>query len=667
VKQHLLYLLVNLLIEEKEYSIEELKKILDMKKDKDLLRSLCGILLVSLNSICAGESADEYEYLLNCCNYIFDVIRQGKKLNIDAIKSNINDCRKILRNKAKLVDKHDDLWHDYFNQLKEKLSAIEIALSYAESQSISSNEYEFFHYIIFEDKEYNIVKTILQQYPSLANLLDEDNNSLFLNIINYYIKLVKEGTHEEEYQYFEKIIRLIWYGSKFDFKEEERAKCLKYIESVMNRHRITLSYSDKRNEKNNKTIIVKLQSLKDVLTDARRLLDVKRLILTGAPDNILMGGKFSNSIRMELVNIIKSKSTDDYTNRMNITNKYVVTIDCSGAESLDDALSLEKDGDDYILGIHIADVSYYVEENSLIDKEAFNRTSTIYLPNGIIPMIPMELGYNLCSLTPNANRRVISCFVRIDKRGNIKSYSFNKSVIKSKQKIRYADVCKIIKNDKTNPELRGTLKELLKLSHILQSKMNNKIINEETISDITGEQLIKTGDDAAIGAEMVATYMVLANQLVAAYFARNKLPFIYRVSADPNTKAMLKRKKYLDDMLESSRISSEEYNRLLGTIKLIPSESEYSTRNIGHYELCCDAYTNWTSPIRRYIDIVIERLMSELMLNPNLINEKDKLVAIWKEKLDVIVQQVNITQKQLRELDEDYSERHVKIIRASNN
>lgn len=660
MKQHLLYLLVSLLVEDKQYSIEELKKQIDVKKDKDLLRNLCGILSVGLNSIENKTYIGEYEYLLNCCNYIFNIIRRGQKLNIEAIDSSIRDCQKILKSKVKLFSKDDILWRDYFNRLKDKLNMIHIALSYLENQSIIGDEYEFVRHIIFEEKRYNIVKNLLQLYPSFVKLVDENKKTLFFNIVDHYIKLIKEGTNEEECQYFEKIIQLIWYSSTLLYKEEERAHNLEEIEVIMNRYRILLSKNKKdENERNN--IITKLQFLKDILNDTGKLLDSKRFVLAATSYNVLEHIKFSDGIKIEIADIIRSRETDEYFYKMDFFKNTVITIDRAGTEAIDDGLSLEKVNNNYVLGIHIADVSHYVQENSLIDKEALARASSIYLPKGVIPMIPSELGTNLCSLKPNAIKRVITLLVLIDNKGNVIGYDFQKNIIKPQHRMKYEDVCRTIRDGNANPRLRNMLRDLLKLSHILQSRKNNEIINEDDISDTMRHELTKTGyEEKVVGSEMVATYMVLANQLFAEEFVKRKLPCIFLVSAGPNKTAIGKRKQYLNSMLEHGKITSAEYNQLLSAIAETP-ESEYSVRNVGHHELRCEAYTNWTSPIRRYIDLYLQYLLEDNIFNPITNNREAR-----EEKMEMIAKHMNRREREIKELIEEKPYIYIKEKMISN-
>jgi ribonuclease R len=328
----------------------------------------------------------------------------------------------------------------------------------------------------------------------------------------------------------------------------------------------------------------------------------------------------------------------EYNNRLDMRGMTVFTIDPEDAKDFDDAVSLEiLPNGLYRLGVHIADVSYFVLENSTIDKEALSRGTSVYLTNGVIPMLPEKLSNELCSLKEGVDRLAYSVFMNITGSGVIREYECIKSIIHNKKRFTYEEAQKII--DKDAGPFAPTLRNMHKLSKILYAKR----IKEGSIDFESTETIFrfdKEGKPSEIikkirldSHRLVEEFMLAANKTVAKHIARLKnlnqvLPFIYRIhEPPPPTKlndfvALVEHLGYslnirngitptaIQKLLEDVR-DTEEENIINEVAIRSMSKALYSEKNSGHFGLGFKYYTHFTSPIRRYPDLVVHRLLNE--------------------------------------------------------
>lgn len=326
--------------------------------------------------------------------------------------------------------------------------------------------------------------------------------------------------------------------------------------------------------------------------------------------------------------------------RLDLRNKLIITIDPYDAKDFDDALSLDiLDNGNYLLGVHIADVSYYVKENSSLDIEARFRGNSIYLVDRVIPMLPEELSNEICSLKPNVPRFAYSIFIELTNKGDVVNYEFFESLIKNQRRYNYDEALEIIETEKgDNAEL---LICLYKLSQILRQKRFQKGgINFQTIeykfvldeNKFPIDVKIKTTTKST---SLVEECMLLANQCVANFITKksrekklkSNLPFLYRVHEAPDPLKIKEVFKFISTLgygTIKNVNSSKEINKLLDKFNDKPektivnqvlirsmAKAIYSHVNIGHYGLGFNEYTHFTSPIRRYPDLVVHRVLKE--------------------------------------------------------
>lgn len=350
--------------------------------------------------------------------------------------------------------------------------------------------------------------------------------------------------------------------------------------------------------------------------------------------------EFSDKLLDYCQQIVQNKPLD-LDQRVDLTNQLIVTIDGLDAKDLDDAISLKiNDHGNYELGVHIADVSYYVSAKNLIDQEAYRRGTSIYLADRVIPMLPHLLSNGICSLNENEIRLTISCVMEIDAEGNVIHYDIFPSYICSKGRLNYQDVNVLFAHQPYQYSYSSEMKEMLflmrNLSSILTKKMLKNgyldldikeaklIVNERTHQIERIEQRIQGEAE-----KLIENFMILANETVASHIYYQQLPFIYRVHPAPtleklmglsaslkeiNVQLPIKGKKFhvkeLQKVLESVRKTDKEdivSNLILRSL----NKAIYSVENVGHFGLGSSVYTHFTSPIRRYPDLLVHRYLRQ--------------------------------------------------------
>ena len=384
---------------------------------------------------------------------------------------------------------------------------------------------------------------------------------------------------------------------------------------------------------------------------------------------------FSNEVIEESKLIPDEVENIDDFNRVDLTNQLIVTIDGEKTKDFDDAISVKKkDENIYVLGVHIADVAYYVKEDSQLDKEALRRGTSIYLIDKVIPMLPEKLSNGICSLNPNVNRFTLSLEVEIDKDGNILNKKIFPSLICSKYRLTYNQVANmendlIIKNDSN---LFNMLKNAYELSDILSKKKNEEgyidfEIEEPIIElDPITKKAIAIKNRIRLSSEiLIENFMVLANEVVSKTIADLQIPSIYRIHEAPDQEKIDNLKTFIKLLGINAKVKitkdPKDFQKTILDIKkyrfdnLIKmfllrtmQKAKYSSDNIGHFGLASKYYSHFTSPIRRYPDLLLHRIIWEVLIKKNKnysIKNKDKIEMIAKQSFDSEVKAVDLERK----------------------
>lgn len=356
--------------------------------------------------------------------------------------------------------------------------------------------------------------------------------------------------------------------------------------------------------------------------------------------------EFPEAVKNEVKKLPLEVLPSDLVNREDLRNELIFTIDGDDTKDIDDAISIKQlPNKNYELGVHIADVSYYVREGTELDKEALNRGTSVYLADRVIPMLPRELSNGICSLNPQVDRLAISCIMEINHLGVVVNYKMIPSVIKSFAQMTYKKVNAILAGDEAlmnqYHQIVESINSMNELAKILYEKRSlNGSINFETIEPkIVFDDEGKVKDiiikDRGISEGIIEEFMLIANQTVARHFDLAELPFIYRIHETPDQMKIdglftfakeigypIKLPKvitqnHLQNLL--LKVEDTKFEKVINMMMLRSmAKAKYSEHNLGHYGLAFDDYTHFTSPIRRYPDTTVHRLIRTYLFDKRL-------------------------------------------------
>ena len=351
--------------------------------------------------------------------------------------------------------------------------------------------------------------------------------------------------------------------------------------------------------------------------------------------------EFGDEVEEELKSIPDSVSESELKGRVDLTNKQIFTIDGADTKDIDDAISLEMNGDNYVLGVHIADVSNYVKENTTLGDAAYQRGTSSYLADTVIPMLPHQLSNGICSLNEGVIRLAMSCQMEFDKNGKRVSYDIFPSYIKSNKKMTYEHVNNLLMRnivDEGYEPFKETLLKMNELAHILRKEkisrgyIDFEIDEAKIVQDEEGHAIDVKRRIREDGEKLIEDFMIAANECVAEHINNMDLPFIYRVHENPKPEKVeefLNLIKILGYHLKGNykEFSPLAMQGILGELKdkkeftilstlLLRSmrKAEYKSENLGHFGLASKAYTHFTSPIRRFPDLMVHRLLKKYLI-----------------------------------------------------
>lgn len=368
--------------------------------------------------------------------------------------------------------------------------------------------------------------------------------------------------------------------------------------------------------------------------------------------------EFSSKIMKQVENVSNEVSKADMAGRMDLRDWQTVTIDGEDAKDLDDAITLVKEGELYKLGVHIADVSNYVQENSALDVEALKRGTSVYLVDRVIPMLPHKLSNGICSLNAGENRLALSCIMMIDAKGNVVDHTIAETVIRVDRRMSYTSVKKILEeHDETECreyeelvpmfELMRELAAILRKKRMKRGSIDFDFPETKIILDEKGRPVEIKPYDRNVATKIIEDFMLIANETVAQDYFWQELPFVYRTHENPDAEKIKKLGTFINNFgytihIGQDEVHPKELQKLLMKIDGTPEEAlisrltlrsmkqaKYTTMNTGHFGLATNYYCHFTSPIRRYPDLQIHRIIKDNLrgrMNAGKIDHYEKIL-----------------------------------------
>ena len=363
----------------------------------------------------------------------------------------------------------------------------------------------------------------------------------------------------------------------------------------------------------------------------------------------------------------------DIPNRVDLRDDVIFTIDGEDAKDLDDAVKVSKlENGNYKLDVHIADVSYYVKDGSVLDREALLRGTSIYMLGRVIPMLPRELSNGICSLNAGEDRFTLSCTMEIDKNGKVISSEVYKAIINVTERMNYKDVQKIL--DRTDKkvlkkyekylkdfELMKELAEILKEKRMNQGYLNLEIPESKIDLDINGKVTNIEKYETSFSNEIIEQFMLTANESIAEKFYWLQAPFIYRVHEEPDIEKVKELNKFLFNFkmkvkITNDKVYPKEFSKVLEEVKGKAKEkvisnlilrtlkvARYEAQNLGHFGIASNYYCHFTSPIRRYPDLFIHRVILKYLENNY--NIDDRWIENYEQKAEYSAKQSSEREK----------------------
>lgn len=583
-------------------------------------------------------------------NAIIEIVSQ-----IDYQAKTLDELKEILINNYKFEFK-DDVLIDSLNEL---LAQYEIFLNKKKDKYLSNrlaNKYK--GYISIKHNDYGFVSN--PYYPDFYVDCEDFNSALDKDYVLYHVTEDRFGASgykavildiiKRNYEYL--VGELYFKNNKYYLKTNDK-KITKPV--IVNLVKNAKSKDIVRVKINSYSEILKCEVI-DILGDSNTLgIDISSI---AAQYGVLRD--FSSEV-IEEVNNIDIDFDYEYKRRKHY-DIAIYTIDGEDAKDLDDAVSLRKlDNGNYELGVYIADVSFYVREGMLTNLEALTRGTSVYLVDRVIPMLPVRLSNDLCSLNPNEEKLVISCIMEIDQQGNVVTSSLEEGIIKTTKRLSYQK-CNIVLEKGLveeidydqgiidNLQLMVELRDILNQKRTRRGSIDFDTIEPKIILNEAGIAIDIIPIERGISETIIEEFMIVCNETVAEFISSLDLPFIYRVHDKPDNikfqmlKTMVSKLGYKLQGLYPKELQKllnaldSKDNYIKNSMLRLMAKAIYSEENIGHFGLASRFYTHFTSPIRRYPDLLVHRLIRRYIFNQqNLLSDseyfelKEQIASIAKQ------------------------------------
>ncbi|MBR1936989.1 MAG: RNB domain-containing ribonuclease [Bacilli bacterium] len=573
------------------------QELLSYKNVNELVDILFSVINKELDTTLGEKSLNKIRILLDKVVLLLSnsdqVDRKIVSRKLNKIDSKMNtiliEKKEKFKNKSKIQKE--------FKKTSSRIIDIEKIL-----EEKDTKPYDLIMYLVEEVKDTTYIEYSFLKMPSLINVKDKDDNTLYYNIIKKYINSLVIDNYEDSL-YYNNILSLLNTNNNFRLSEKERRKCIDYIYKEIDHIKV-----NKKRINNTKEKVSEINQLLDIIKKDYKEKDKMNRIAKKYNINVY----FDESIQDNL-KLVKESKIGQMTDR-EVIDDYIITIDKESAIEIDDALSCKRLANgNYLLGVHIASVLSYFDYDSDIVREALNRIKSIYLShkyqekdddfNRTIPLFPYDFSAKIASLVPNEKKLTRSYIFEIDKNGNIVDEEFKKTIITSNNKTTYREIDYIINNDIDNKELKETVDNLYKVANILDKKYSPKEIYE---------QIKESTDDYSdlrvkrIGAEKIVYHaMLLTGNRVAEFFNRNNYPCLYRVH-EVNEDNELKIRSMIDSLIET--YGGEEFKKLYQLLEGIYPKGWYAKEG-SHEGLGIEHYCHCTSGLRRAADIVVEHAL----------------------------------------------------------
>lgn len=552
------------------------------------------------------------------------------------------------RNKGISVDKYQELLNiqgaDQFKELMKALNELEDECVFVRDRR---DRYFF-------AEELGYVKGVLKVNPKGFGFIDTDDGSWYVNresmnlalnndVVFAQTKTFPDGSTEAN------VVRILERNTKNVIGTIKVKEGRKFFlpDSNFNDHTFTITnMEDFKVVNDSKVLVVITKYGKTLKAKIERVIGYKYdpgvdILSVLLEHNI--EPEFPEAVLEELKSIPETVQEEDRKGRVDCTNDLIITIDGEDARDLDDAISIEKFDGSYRLSVHIADVSYYVREGTELNAEAYQRGTSVYVADRVVPMLPHYLSNGICSLNPKVERCAMTCEMNIDLNGTILSYKIYPSIIKTTERMTYTAVNKIIDNDEETcaqyPHLLEMVENMLALSKIIRIRREGLgAIDFDTregkvILDEQGKPIDVVLRERGIAERIIEDFMIQANECVAAHVKWMETPSVYRIHEQPEPKKMRDfvktanimgykfkgnvmnlRPKQCQQMLEDAK-GTPEYPVLSVYLLRCMAKARYDAKPIGHFGLALTDYTHFTSPIRRYPDLIVHRMLRKYYIN----------------------------------------------------
>lgn len=400
----------------------------------------------------------------------------------------------------------------------------------------------------------------------------------------------------------------------------------------------------------------------------------------------------SIEVKKQLEQIPSIVTEEEIVNRKDLREEEIFTIDGSDTKDIDDAISIKKEENgNYILGVHIADVTYYFKENSPLDNSAYDKATSVYLTNYVLPMLPHQLSNGICSLNEGVDRLTITCEVKFDNNANIIDYDIYESVINSKKKMTYESVNRLLEENIVDKGYEDYVSSL-KLMHELSSKIRKNKVKRGYIEFLSDEIKIIVDEygipidihqkEQKTGEKLIEDFMIVANEAVATRIKDMGLPNIYRIHEKPKIEKIKEflgyvtslgykltgdfsklEPKDIQNMLEQLK-DKKEFAILSDMLLRCMQKAIYSNENIGHFGLASPCYTHFTSPIRRYPDEIVHRLLRKYLFKHDYSNESmdnlESKIAMQAEHSSIMERKAVECEREVNDMKmAEYMESHI--------